>query len=153
MPMVRTLIGRLKRSKHLHKGLDDTVHALHHEVFAETDCLTCANCCKTTSPAIYPNDVERLARHLRMKETDVATRYLKLDTDGSWMVNAAPCPFLGADNYCSVYEARPTACREYPHTDRKRIVQLLDLTERNAAICPAVLTILERLGAQLETKN
>jgi Fe-S-cluster containining protein len=56
-----------------------------------------------------------------------------------------PCPFLGADNYCSVYDDRPKACREYPHTDRKRFYQILDLTLKNTSTCPAVHLVIEKL--------
>jgi uncharacterized protein len=61
------------------------------------------------------------------------------------VLKSSPCAFLGADNYCSIYEARPRACREYPHTNRKKMHQILDLTMRNTQVCPAVLQIVERL--------
>ena len=31
------------------RKVDDAFHTVHEEVFEEMDCLTCANCCKTTS--------------------------------------------------------------------------------------------------------
>jgi Fe-S-cluster containining protein len=68
-----------------------------------------------------------------------------MDEDGDFILNHAPCPFLGADNYCSIYESRPDACREYPHTNRKKVVQIMDLTYRNTLVCPAVLEIAEKL--------
>lgn len=139
----KAFYDKLKRIKP--KNLDDKFHQLHEAVFEEVDCLACANCCKTTSPIFYNRDVERLAKHLRMKPGDFITKYLRIDEDKDYVLTQAPCPFLGADNYCSVYEARPNACREYPHTDRKRMEQILDLTYRNTIVCPAVLEITERL--------
>lgn len=139
----RAFYDKLKRLKP--KQLDEKFHRLHDDVFEETDCLACANCCKTTSPIFYSRDVERLAKHLRMKPGDLIDKYLRIDEDQDYVLRQAPCPFLGADNYCSVYEARPNACREYPHTDRKRMEQILDLTYRNTLVCPAVLEITERL--------
>ncbi len=139
----RAFYDKLKRLKP--KQLDEKFHRLHDDVFEETDCLSCANCCKTTSPIFYNRDVERLAKHLRMKPGDLIDKYLRIDEDQDYVLRQAPCPFLGADNYCSVYEARPNACREYPHTDRKRMEQILDLTYRNTLVCPAVLEITERL--------
>lgn len=127
------------------RTVDDAFHALHEEVFEEMDCLTCANCCKTTSPIFYDTDVERLAKALRIKAVDFAAQYLKIDEDGDQVLKSSPCPFLGADNYCSVYDARPKACREYPHTDRKKMVQILELTHKNTQVCPAVFEIVERL--------
>lgn len=139
----KAFYDKLKRVKPKH--LDDKFHDLHETVFEEIDCLACANCCKTTSPIFYSRDIERLAKHLRMKPGDFIEKYLRIDEDKDYVLTKAPCPFLGADNYCSVYDARPNACREYPHTDRKRMEQILDLTYRNTIVCPAVLEITERL--------
>ncbi|MBK7870229.1 MAG: YkgJ family cysteine cluster protein [Saprospiraceae bacterium] len=131
------------------KHLDETVLDLHEEVFSEIDCLTCANCCKTTSPIFRDKDIERIAQHLGMRPAAFVDKYLHLDEDGDYVHNGAPCPFLGADNYCSVYEARPKACREYPHTDRKQIYQIAQLTLKNTEICPAAFEIVKRLRTTL----
>jgi Fe-S-cluster containining protein len=125
---------------------DDRIHALHEQTFAETDCLQCANCCKTTSPILWEADIARLAKHLRLKPAQFLDRYALRDDAGDWVFNAAPCPFLDAtDNTCAVYDHRPRACREYPHTDRKQQSGIYALTLRNAAVCPAVFHILEQL--------
>ncbi len=143
MPANKKFFSRLRKGKI--KNLDDKVQSIHNEVFNEVDCLTCANCCKTTSPIFYQKDIERLAKHFRITPSAFIEKYLHIDEDKDYVLNSAPCPFLGADNYCSVYESRPTACREYPHTDRKRFHQVLDLTLKNTAVCPAVFEIVERL--------
>ncbi len=127
------------------RKVDDAFHKLHEEVFSRIDCLTCANCCKTTSPIFYQNDIERLAKALRMRPGELIHKYLRLDEDNDYVVKSSPCPFLGPDNYCSVYHDRPKACREYPHTDRKKMVQVLDLALKNTHVCPAVFEIVERL--------
>ncbi len=139
----KKLAQKLKKSKP--KSLDRDVEALHDEVFDEIDCLSCANCCKTTSPGMHDRDVERLAKHLRMKPGELIDQYMHMDRDGEYVFKSAPCPFLGADNYCSVYESRPLACREYPHTNRKRFYQVLDLSVKNTEICPAVVRVFEGL--------
>lgn len=127
------------------RELDDTVHALHEEVFDEIDCLECANCCRSLGPRLTDRDIERIALSLRMKQQDVITKYLRVDEDNDYVFREMPCPFLCADNYCSIYEDRPRACREYPHTDRKKFYQIHSLTLKNAITCPAVFEILERL--------
>lgn len=139
----KVFYDKLQRTKP--KQLDSHFHQLHDEVFEQIDCLTCANCCKTTSPIFYNRDVERLAKHLRQKPGDFIDNYLRIDEDKDYVLKQAPCPFLGSDNYCSVYDARPTACREYPHTNRKRMEQILKITFNNTMVCPAVLEITERL--------
>ena len=124
---------------------DDWFHRTHDAVFDEIDCLKCANCCKTTSPIFYQADIERLAKHLRIKPGDFIQKYLLMDEDHDFVLNQALCPFLAADNTCAVYDYRPKACREYPHTNRRKMVQLLELTYKNTLVCPAVLEIVERL--------
>ncbi len=130
--------------------LDKIVHPVHEEVFEEVDCLACANCCKTTSPIFYQADIERVARKLRLKPSEFIDQYLHLDEDNDYVLNSSPCPFLDGENYCLVYESRPTACREYPHTNRKRFRQILNLTLNNTQVCPAVFEIVERLKVKLD---
>lgn len=127
------------------RKVDDAFHAVHDEVFHEIDCLTCANCCKTTSPIFHQTDIERAAKALRMKPGEFIEKYLRVDEDKDYVLTAAPCPFLASDNYCKIYNDRPKACREYPHTDRKKMVQIMELTAKNTQICPAVFEIVERL--------
>ena len=86
-----------------------------------------------------------IARHLGQRPADFVDQYLHLDEDGDYVLNEAPCAFLGEDNYCSIYEVRPRACREYPHTDRKNFHQILGLTLKNTAVCPAVFEVVKRL--------
>lgn len=125
--------------------VDDAFHQMHEEVFEELDCLTCANCCKTTSPIFYQTDIERVAKALRMKPGDFIETYLRVDEDNDFVLKSAPCPFLDSENYCTVYDSRPRACREYPHTDRKKMIQITELTFKNTLVCPAVLEMVERL--------
>lgn len=127
------------------RKVDDAFHQVHDEVFEDTDCLTCANCCKTTSPIFYQTDIERLAKGLRLKPQELIKQYLRIDEDDDYVVNSSPCPFLDEDNSCKVYDNRPKACRDYPHTNRKKMVQLMDLTYNNTLVCPAVLEIVERM--------
>lgn len=127
------------------RRVDDAFHSTHEEVFEEIDCLHCANCCKTTSPIFYQTDIERVAKALRMKPGDFIETYLRVDEDKDFVLKSSPCPFLDTDNYCKVYESRPKACREYPHTDRKKMVQITELTYKNTLVCPAVLEMVERL--------
>ncbi|MFK8044728.1 MAG: YkgJ family cysteine cluster protein [Crocinitomicaceae bacterium] len=133
-------IGKIKRKK-----LDNEFHGAHKAVFAKIDCLDCANCCKTTSPIFRDADIKRLSKHLRMKPVEFINSFLYMDKDHDYVLKTAPCSFLNNDNTCSVYDHRPLACREYPHTDRKNMYQVLELAKKNTDICPAVCKIVERL--------
>jgi hypothetical protein len=141
-----------KLKKQNSRIVDDAFHGAHEEVFERVDCLTCANCCKTTSPIFYDRDIERLAKFLHLKPARFIEQYLRVDEDRDYVLKLSPCPFLAPDNTCDVYHHRPTACREYPHTDRKRMHQILDLTLRNTSVCPAVFTIVEKMKEQSVVK-
>ena len=138
---------RLKKIKP--KVLDKLIHPLHEEVFECTNCLKCANCCTTTGPLFTDKDISRIAKHLRIKPFEFTQQYLRIDEDRDYVLKSVPCTFLEEDNYCSIYEVRPKACREYPHTDRKKQNQLLNLTEKNIEVCPAVFNIVEKLKKEL----
>ena len=127
------------------RKLDNSFHQLHNKVFENTDCLQCANCCKTTSPMVRETDISKIALHLKQKPSEIISNYFIKEPDGTYIVNTSPCPFLGPENYCSIYESRPGACREYPHTNRKKMNQILDITYENTLVCPAVLEIVEQL--------
>lgn len=129
------------------KLLDEAVHNLHEQAFEFYNCLQCGNCCRSISPAISAADVDDIAKNLRMKPGEVITRYLHMDDEGDYVFNSAPCPFIDHDNHCRIYSDRPKACREYPHTDRRRFYQILDLSMKNASVCPVVYAILNKLSA------
>ena len=132
------------------KNLDSLMQELHDDEFRRTDCLECANCCKTTGPLFTDKDIVRIAKHLRMKPQQFIESYLQVDEEGDHVLQSVPCTFLGADNYCSIYEVRPKACREYPHTDRKKFHQISNLTMKNVSICPAAFNIVEEMKRRLE---
>ena len=140
----KKLAQKLKKEKP--KSLDEKFHQAHDDVFEEIDCLSCANCCKTTSPIFRDVDIKRLAKHLNLSEVDFIELYLTLDQEQDYVLKSSPCIFLGADNKCSVYEYRPLACREYPHTNRKKMHQIMNLTLKNTEICPAVGRIFEQMS-------
>lgn len=134
----------VKNKKKL-EGMDVQIHKLHEKYSSQIDCLKCANCCRTLGPRITDKDVERIAKTVRIKTIDVIEKYLITDEDGDMVFKSMPCPFLGNDNYCSIYESRPKACREYPHTDRKRFFQIYNLSVKNAYTCPIVYNVLNEL--------
>lgn len=131
------------------KRLDLLMQEIHEDEFENTDCLTCANCCKTTSPIFTEKDISRISKFLRMKERDFVSQYLQRDEDDFMVLQTSPCTFLDQDNTCFIYEVRPKACSEYPHTNRKKFAQLTDLTLKNTEICPAVYNIVETLKVKL----
>lgn len=131
------------------KNLDYIMRELHEAEFERTDCLQCANCCKTTGPLFTNTDIERIAKHFRQKPQEFIAQFLRLDEDKDYVLQQVPCAFLGDDNRCSIYGVRPKACREFPHTDRRKFQQIAHLTLKNVAICPAAFAIVEAMKKRL----
>jgi Fe-S-cluster containining protein len=121
---IRSVLKKLRRTKP--KDLDDQFHALHHQAFSEIDCLQCANCCSTTSPIFLQSDITRLAKTLKMKTSEFISTYLKMDEEGDYVLLNSPC-------------------KEYPHTDRKRMYQITNITYKNSLMCPAVSRIMSSI--------
>lgn len=134
-----------KKNKKMLEKADTIVHQLHQIHSQNIDCLSCANCCRSLGPAIYDKDIERMAKALRIKPAQFVSSYLTIDEDDDYVFKSMPCPFLMPDNYCSIYEYRPKACREYPHTDRKNFHQIYRLTVKNASTCPIAYEVLSSL--------
>ena len=118
---------------------------LHEEAFEKIDCLQCAACCKNYSPRFKTPDVKRISKHLRMKESDFIETYLNVDEEGDFVVKSTPCPFLGSDNFCSIYDERPSDCARFPYTDEDVFFKRQKLTLKNATFCPITVFVLEKL--------
>ncbi len=144
----KKFLEKLKAKKP--KDLDILTNELHDEAFEQINCLECANCCRTTGPLLLNKDIDRLASELKLKPSIFAERYIRVDEDNDYVFTSMPCPFLGSDNYCHVYEARPNACREFPHTQQRNILQKLKITYLNTLICPAVVLVVEGLKEKLK---
>jgi uncharacterized protein len=138
-----------KLKKKQPKNLDYIMQELHDSEFKKTDCLQCANCCKTTGPLFTLADIERISKHLRQKPQQFIEQYLRIDEDKDYVLQNLPCTFLDMDNSCFIYDVRPKACREFPHTDRKKFFQISDITLKNVAICPAAFNIVEAMKKKI----
>jgi Fe-S-cluster containining protein len=133
--------------------LDRIFENKHEEVFEIIDCLECANCCKTATPVFKNKDIETISKRLRIKPKDFIEKYVYLDHENDFVLKKTPCSFLNKDNTCSIYDIRPAACAGYPHTNRRKINSMLELTEKNTTICPAANEIVKRVFAELENKS
>ena len=136
----KNFLSRAKKNEVLAK-----LPALHAEAFSKIDCLQCANCCKNYSPRFKTPDVKRISRVLKMRESEFIEKYLVVDEDGDFVVNSLPCPFLGADNFCSIYEDRPSDCRRFPSTTEDVVVKRQALTLKNSTFCPITFFVLDKL--------
>ena len=144
LPETRKYFKMLK--KRTPKNLDLVMKRLHEDEFKKTDCLSCGNCCKTTSPIFIEKDIQRISKYLKIKEHVFIDKYLVRDQDDFMVLKTAPCSFFDeSDNTCFIYDVRPKACSEYPHTNRKKFIQITELTVNNTFVCPATYNIVEAL--------
>ncbi|HOK37684.1 MAG: YkgJ family cysteine cluster protein [Bacteroidales bacterium] len=143
MPDYKNLLNKLRQINS--SKLDSLFGSLHEKFFCDFDCLTCANCCKHLGPRFNTHDIDKISHLLKIRSSDFIEKYLKIDEDGDYVFKNMPCPFLGEDNYCSVYDVRPKACKDYPHTNRKNIRGILELCNKNIKFCPAVEYVFKNL--------
>ncbi len=128
------------------RAVDRAARRLHQQAFSIIDCLQCANCFWTISPTLTSRDIARIAAHLEMGVPAFKSEYLVKSEDwGLWEPKSWPCPFLGTDNRCAIYEVRPASCAEYAHTDKPGFVSRMYAHADNALQCPAVFYIVEQL--------
>lgn len=123
---------------------------LHEKAFEQIDCLQCANCCKRFSPRFKMPDIKRISKTLQLSETEFIRKYLRYDEEGDYVAVSAPCPFLGEDNHCSIYEDRPSDCKRFPYTDEDILLKRPQLTQKNSSFCPIVVSVLEGLMDKLK---
>ncbi len=122
---------------------------LHESAFEKVDCLSCGNCCKGYSPRFKTPDIKRISKALGLRESVFIDKYLTIDQEGDYVLISKPCPFLGDNNFCSIYEDRPSDCKRFPYTDEDVFIKRQVLTLKNSSFCPAVYFVLEKLTAQL----
>lgn len=126
-------------------GLPDVIGTADRLVWLETDCLLCANCCKTMTPSFTKDDITRIATHLRMKPATFKEKWLKLEPkSGHWVNVTQPCQFLQPDNKCSIYAVRPADCAEFPHHD-KQFGLYNDTFKKNVVHCPATNLLVRKM--------
>ena len=146
-PENKKFLDKLKKKPP--KNLDYVMQELHDREFKKTNCLDCANCCKTTGPLFTTADIERIAKYLKQKPQQFINQHLRIDEDNDYVLQSVPCTFLATDNTCFIYDVRPKACREFPHTDRKKFQQINNLTLKNIEICPAAFNIVAEMKKKI----
>jgi Fe-S-cluster containining protein len=133
--------------------LDAVVREVTDDVWKRIDCTTCAHCCRSLQIVVDNADIRRLAERLGMTPGQFSHRYVRVAEDRTKHFASMPCPFLGSDNRCTVYEDRPLACREFPllHNEgfRRRTLTMME----NTAVCPIVFNVWQRLKKRLWTRR
>lgn len=130
--------------------LNEAAESFARQAEEQIDCRQCGACCKDNCITVNEEEVACLAEHLELEIEVFKARYIGRDDDGCPAIDATPCPFL-SDKICTVYEARPLACRGYPYIGGDIKSRTIGILER-AETCPIIFEMLERLKDQFWKK-
>lgn len=136
-----------KIEKNPPRGLHRMLEEVDKKVWETTDCLSCANCCKTMTPTFSNTDIRRISAHLEMTPDEFKTKWLHYDKkDEDWVNNKQPCQFLNLkDNKCSIYVVRPSSCSGFPHITKKKATDYIHVHQQNVEYCPATYKMVEHM--------
>ena len=141
----RSFITKLEINppKNIHQMLDE----VDKEVWKETDCLSCGNCCKKMTPTFTPQDIKRISGHFEMTPTAFKSKWLVYEKDDKdWQNKKQPCQFLNLkDNKCSIYAIRPADCAGFPHLTKRKATDYLHIHKQNIEYCPATYKMVEKM--------
>ncbi|HEX4333852.1 MAG TPA: YkgJ family cysteine cluster protein [Usitatibacter sp.] len=91
-------------------------------------CAKCpAYCCTYTEIEVSARDIERMARHFKLRYSQAEERFTKPDAKGTIRMMRhrkdrifdSTCMMLDQEKRrCTIYDARPGVCRKFPDTSR-----------------------------------
>ncbi len=141
---IRSFLTRLE--KDVPKGLQKHALEANEKAWERTDCLDCANCCKTMSPTYTKEDIRRISAHLGMTDKAFREKWLYKDRTGDWMNVKQPCQFLDLKtNMCDIYAVRPRDCAGFPHHNKKMGEDYMHMYKQNIEYCPATYRLVENI--------
>lgn len=121
---------------------------LASEIETQVDCTACANCCRHSLVAVNQSEIETIAAHLGTTPEEAINLYTSPDPaepDSRILRNSEPgCVFLD-QNLCMIYDARPQACRNFPHVaaGTHSLGSRRASMNRWAPLCPIIFNALE----------
>jgi hypothetical protein len=121
---------------------------LANEASKQVDCTECANCCRFSQVTVTRQDLSAIAAYLDDNVATVSRLYTDPEPDAPALralkSSRDGCVFLHR-NLCLIYEARPTACREFPHIGESRSLGGRPAShDRWAELCPILGQAIER---------
>ena len=142
------------------KGLKTWAHLPVLETMTKYDCKQCGNCCRD----LIQNDrgilggLPLLPEELNLFPEEIVKPYLGLGKRPyesgfkviAYQLTVDECPKL-VENLCTMYETRPTTCRQFPFS--------LDIDEDNEQVlgiemnCPAASEMVNNMEGTIEFTN
>ena len=104
------------------------------------DCSSCpAYCCTYSRIEVKASDIARLARHFGIGVREAKRRFTKRGEPGEIVLRhkkdvhfGTACQFLDSETRrCTIYEARPSICRQFPGTVRCGYYDFLSFERSN----------------------
>jgi len=145
---------RFRRHLKTYRFVERRLRQIAEQTEAAIDCTQCANCCRVATARVTDRDAERLAKFLRIPLGRFLRDYT-METEDEGLVlkrdDKTGCIFLSG-NECTVYDARPASCQDFPHLIRgagslqSRMWQFID----RACYCPIVYNTLESWKQETE---
>jgi len=143
-PRLRRFLTKLEQNPP--KTLDILAEEVDREVWAETNCLACSNCCRNMTPTFNFQDLKRISAHFGMTISAFKAKWLYKNKQGEWMNVNQPCQFLDRKtNMCTIYAIRPKDCADFPHLTKKKMVDYIHVHKQNVQYCPATFKMVEKL--------
>lgn len=143
---------RLRRHMKSHGAAGRRLRRIAGEIEQQIDCTQCANCCRVASVRLREREVDTLARYIGVPRDQFLKEYTELSEEEGLILKRTGrgCPFLEG-NLCSVYEARPMTCGDFPHLARGEgslVSRMWHMPDR-ATYCPIAYHTLEAFKDEL----
>src|SRR5687767_5142430 len=150
---LKRFLSKLKRRPP--KDLQNMSIQASNNAWDGIDCLSCANCCKVMTPTYTNTDLRRIASYLKMPVKEMKSKWLRKERGtGNWLNKATPCQFLNLNtNMCGIYEVRPADCANFPHLNKKKMIDYIHVHKQNLDECPATFKMVVRMKELAEEKN
>ena len=153
-------LGRQKKTENArfrvylksHDYSDRRLRRLAEEIESQIDCTQCANCCRVAEAGVKDRDIEKLAKFIGVSEEEFLRDYTARNESDELILKRTEsgCVFLEG-TLCSVYEARPRSCMNFPNLVRgdgsiaSRMWQFVD----RATYCPIVYNWMEAVKEEM----
>jgi Fe-S-cluster containining protein len=143
-----------RRYLHAHHIPVKPFQILAQVIERQIDCKQCANCCRRMIVEVTPAEIEAIAvlldvpvqevmqKHIDPEPGDPAHRIMRNEHDA--------CTFLHG-TLCSIYDARPAACRDFPHVavGAHTLGARMESVCRHSSGCPILYNAIESYKAHV----